>query len=313
MTDVRTKASWWACLVLSAIVAGAACGNGGGHPRVAATVEGMKIQSSDTEGLVDAYLQRHISDPQQQNLPRQQVTKFVIGYQIRLALLEHLATTMGISDQNEAELNSVVDLVDSDSYGLLGERKDDYVDSLRAGRLSKAIAQKLYPNIAVSDSELQDEYARRAPLLDRHWKATTKVATFTAQGFVDQLRARVGAGEPFEQAANALGAKGVGTVDVNPLTAQLGAPVLDAIGKTQLGQVSQAVPVGKEFVAVDVVQRQDLPRLTVDDLRAELTDALVEQQRYRRFQDWFDHELGKAKIAVDHAYGKWSSEYTRVT
>jgi predicted aminopeptidase len=53
--------------------------------------------------------------------------------------------------------------------------------------------------------------------------------------------------------------------------------------------------------------------MTLEDLRPDLTDTLAEQQRYRRFQDWFEHELGKAKIAVDHAYGKWSSKYTRVT
>lgn len=314
MSNARTKTPWFGFLLLVTIVAGVACGNGGGRPKVAATVEGIKVQSSDTEGLVDAYLQRHVSDPQQQqqNMPRQQVTKLVLGYQIRLALLEHVATTMGIFEEAE-ELDSAANLVDPDAYGLLGERKADYVNELRAGRLSKAIAKKLYPDVAISDADLQEEYTRRAPLLDRHWKATTKVARFSAQAAVDQLRARVAGGEAFEQAANALGAKGVGSVDVNPLVAPLGAPVLDAIGKLPPGQVSQAVPVEKEFVAVQVVQRQDLPRLTLDDLRPDLTDTLADQQRYGRFQDWFGHQLEKAKITVDGAYGKWSSKITRVT
>jgi hypothetical protein len=312
MTHVRTRTIWSAGLLVVAIVAGVACGGGGGRPKVAAVVEGMKIQSSDTEGLVDAYLQRHVSDPQQPNMPRQQVTKFVLGYQIRLALLEHTAATMGIAD-GEAELNTAADMVDPDAYELIGERREDYVNELRAGRLSKAIAKKLYPNVAVSDADLKEEYARRAPLLDRHWKATTKVARFTTAAPVDQLKSRVANGEPFEQAANALGAKGVGTVDVNPITAPLDAKVLDAIGQVPPGQVSPAVPVAKEFMAVLVVQRQDLPRMTLDDLRPDLTDALTEQQRYRSFQDWFEHQLEKAKITVDHAYGKWSSKSTRVT
>ena len=303
---------WAAFGLLVAVVAGVACGNGGGRPNVSAVVEGIKVRSSDTEGLVDAYLQRHVSDPQQPDMPRPQVTKLVLGYQIRLALLEHSAATLGISD-GEDDLKAAADLVDPDGYGLIGERREDYVNELRAGRLSKAIAKKLYPDVAVSDSDLRDEFARRAPLLDRHWKATTKVARFDTQAPVDQLRTRVANGEPFEQAANALGAKGVGTVDVNPLVAQLSAPVLDAIGKAPAGQVAPAIPLGKEFMAVLVVSRQDLPRMTLDDLRPELTDTMAEQQRYRMFQDWFERQLEKAKIAVDHAYGKWSSKYTKVT
>jgi PPIC-type PPIASE domain len=313
MNAVRMKLLWGLPCLLVTILGGVACGGGGGRPEVSAVVEGIDVRSSDTESLVDAYLQRHVSRPEQKPMPRPQISKLVLGYQIKLAFLEHTAATMGVSDEGAADLGEAADAVNPDAYGLIGERREDYVNELRAGRLSKAIAQKLYSDVAVSDADVREEYERRSPVLDRRWKATTKVARFTAQGPVDQLRPRVEKGESFEQAASALGAKAVATVEVNPLVAPLAAPVLDAIGQTPAGQMSKALPTDGEFLAVFVERRQELPRLTFDDLRPELTNTLVERQRYRMFQDWFDQQLAKAKIAVDGYYGKWNREATKVT
>lgn len=310
---MKLKQAMLPALVMTGLILGAGCGGSGGPPKVAAVVEGMKVQADDTEGLVDAYLERHVSDPQQQGMPRSQVSKLVLGYQIKLALLEHKAMAMAVSDEAGPELEEAADLVNPDGYALIGERRQDYVNELRAGRLSKAIAKKLYPDVDVSESDLLEEYERRAPLLDRHWKATTTVARFDSQAPIDQLRSRVTNGEPFDQVASAVGSKAVATVEINPLTAPLAAPVLDAIGKTPAGQMSAAVPLGKEFLVVFVTQRRDLPRLTLDDLRPELTDALSEQERYRLFQEWFGKQLEKAEISVDGHYGKWSPEYSRVT
>jgi hypothetical protein len=279
---------------------------------VAAVVEGTRIPSSETEAMVDAYLHRQTSQPMGEDTPRDQIAKGVLEYQIKLTTLEHLAATLGVSSEPSSYFDSTARLVQPEDTGRIGERPEDLARELQAGRLSQAMAKKLFPDVPISDAAVQAEFERRAPLLDRHWKATAQLARFGAEDPATQLRKRVGAGEKFADVASALGAADVGTVDVNPVVAPLPAGVLDALGKLTLGGVSDPIPAGGAWIVARLDSRQDVPRLTLDELRPELTDFLAERERQDRFQEWFQTKFAAAAVKVSSYYGKWDAQHTTV-
>jgi hypothetical protein len=149
---------------------GAGCSDGG-KPKVAAVVEGTKVSSAETETIVDAYLKRQQVAATGEDVPRDQIAKWVLEYQIRLTLVEHLASTMGVAGEPESYYGAAADLIQPDKYGRIGQRREDFARELRAGKLSEAMAEQLFPNISISDTAVAAEYQRRAPLLEGHQPA----------------------------------------------------------------------------------------------------------------------------------------------
>ncbi len=49
-------------------------------------VEGTKVSSAETETIVDAYLKRQQVAPTGEDVPRDQIAKWVLEYQIRLTV-----------------------------------------------------------------------------------------------------------------------------------------------------------------------------------------------------------------------------------
>ena len=298
----------------AAIVAvlGAGCSGGDGPPDVAAVVEGNEIPSAETEKIVDAYLQRQQEQAPEQALPRDEIAKFVVEYQIKLALVEHLASRLGVGGDPETAFDEAAGLIGEEGYRQIGQRQEDFARELQAGQLSQAMARHLYPEISVSEAAVAAEYERRAPLLDRAWTATAGLARFTTEESAARLKARVGEGEAFADAARALGADEVATTEINPVVAPLPASVLDAVGTLPEGAVSDALPAGGGWMVVRVENRQPVPRLTLEDVRAEITEFLVEQERGARFQEWFQKQFTEAEVKVNSYYGAWDPESTLV-
>lgn len=293
--------------VTAVAVLGAGCSDKG-KPEVAAVVEGTKVSSSETETIVDAYLKRQQVAPTGEDVPRDQIAKWVLDYQIRLTFVEHLAATMGVTSEPESYYGAAADLIQPDKYGRIGQRREDFARELRAGKLSEAMARKLHPTISISDTAVQTEYDRRGPLLDRTWKATAQLARFSTEEAAKELPAKVRAGEEFDTAAKALGADEVATTEINPVVAPLPAAVLDAVGQVPVGGVSEVIPAGTAWLVVRVENRQRVPRLTLGDLRPELTEFLAERERRDKFQEWFQQKFTRAKIKVASHYGKWNAK-----
>lgn len=306
---MKPRKSVVAVMAVAALAAG--CSDKG-KPTVAAVVEGTRISASETETIVDAYLQRQQVAPTGEDVPRDQIAKWVLEYQIRLTLVEHLASTLGVASEPESYYGAAADLIQPDKYGLIGQRREDFARELRAGKLSEAMAKKLYPSVSISDTAVAAEYQRRGPLLDRDWKATAQLARFSTEEAAKQLAEKAKAGEVFDVAAKALGADEVATTEINPVVAPLPAAVLDAVGQVAPGGVSDPIPTGPAWLVVRVEKRQDVPRLTIDDLRPELTDFLAERERSDRFQEWFQQKFSEAKVKVDSYYGKWDAKSTLV-
>jgi parvulin-like peptidyl-prolyl isomerase len=297
--------------VIAIAVLGAGCSKGGERPEVAATVEGTEVTSTETEAIIEAYLRRQQLQPTGEDVSRDQVAKWVLDYQIKLTFLEHLAGTLGVSSEPESYFGAAADLIRPEGYTSIGQRREDFARELRAGRLSQAMARKLHPEVSISDSALAAEYQRRGPLLDRNWKASAQIARFNAEETAAQVRSRLQQGEAFADAARALGADDVSTVDINPVVAPLPAAVLDAVGRLDPGGVSDPLPAAG-WVVIRLERRQTVPRLTLDDLRAELTEFLAERERHDLFQEWFQKKFGDAAVEVSSYYGKWDSELTMV-
>lgn len=300
------------CVAVAVAVLAAGCGKDK-RPQVAATVEGATIKSSDTEALLDAYEQRQTvqTDNSGPPLKRKQLAQTVLGYQIKVAFLEQLAKKMNVTVA--VDTDAAAEAVDPEAFKAFGLREEDFARSLRAGRLSKAIAEKLFPDVTVSDTAVRTEFDRRADDPFRPWKAKVKVARFTAQAPADKVRERVQAGEAFDQVASVLGAEGgVSAVDINPAVAELPATVLDTIGELQAGQVSPGIQTTTGWLSILVEHRGTVAKPTFDDLRPELTDYLVDQERARLFQDWFGKQFTTAKVKVDGYYGRWNPELRNV-
>src|SRR5213079_2209019 len=112
----------------------------------------------DTEAMVDAYLHRQTArsaQPMGEDTPRDQIAKGVLEYQIKLTFLEHLAATLGVSSEPTSYFDSTARLIQPEDTGRIGERPEDLARELQAGRLSQAMAKKLFPDVSISDAALQ--------------------------------------------------------------------------------------------------------------------------------------------------------------
>lgn len=116
-----------AAVVLVTALAG--CSRSSSAPDVAAVVEGTKIPAAQTEALLTTAGSGAPLDGDR----KQSLTNFVLLYQIKHALLRHLAEGMNISVE---------------ARGLTPEAE--------AGRLSEAMARRLFPDVA--DEERQGRF-----------------------------------------------------------------------------------------------------------------------------------------------------------
>ncbi len=126
-------------LVLVAAVTGG-CSGSGGAPDVAAVVEGTKIPVVETEALLDGHLKAQAAEDADHGHAvdgdrTRTVTRFVLLYQIKHALLRHLAREMNVSVDGAANPEA------------------------EAGRLSHAMAARLFPDIAAPEGEPADKAA----------------------------------------------------------------------------------------------------------------------------------------------------------
>ncbi|MGH8999276.1 MAG: peptidyl-prolyl cis-trans isomerase [Acidimicrobiia bacterium] len=283
-----------------------------GTPEVAAVVEGVEIPSSETEALVDAYLSRQKDPQQREDLPRDRIAVAALNYQVKLTFLEELAEEMGVEVKPTSYFESAAGAVSPEAFAAIGERPEDLARSLRAGRLSKAIATELFPNLTVSENAVRQEYERRVTEVDYTWQATVQVGLFDAQDPAAQVAERVAGGESFESAATALGADQVETLEIDPVAGRLPAKVLDAINALGEGEVSDAINSRQGWFTVFVTRRTETGKPTFEELSPEITRQLVEVEQANEFQKWFDEKFKEADVEVDGHYGEWNADLTAV-
>ncbi|HEY3239621.1 MAG TPA: peptidylprolyl isomerase [Acidimicrobiia bacterium] len=304
-----------AVLLLGGLTMG--CGSDG-PPEVAATVAGAEVRSSEVERLTDLYLRSDTSLETEAKvksaLGRDDAARFVLVYLIRLAYLERLAAEVGVDiSRKPADAMAAAGQASPEDLQALGWSRGDFVETFRAARLSRTIAERVLPDVTVADGELRQDYDRHPEAFGPSWEARVGVAFFDADAPARSVAERVGGGEGFVAAAQSLGARAATTLDrVTPLTA-LPPPVLQAVASAPLGQVSDPVSGGGGSVVFVVERRVDVPARSFDAAKEELRARRLDQERQRQFITWFDRRLGKEPVRVSGHYGRWDREHHLVT
>lgn len=162
---------WLAGVVVTAIAVAPAGGCSGPDPSpdVAAIVEGTRIRADETEALLQDQIAKQADDQDHEfdGERKRTITSFVLLYQIRHALLRHLAREMQVAVEPGG------------SPGIEAE----------AGRLSHAMAQWLFPDVAPPPDAPAGETAE---LVDRQRR------TLFAEWFDQQLStADISVNRPF--------------------------------------------------------------------------------------------------------------------
>jgi parvulin-like peptidyl-prolyl isomerase len=304
-------------LVALALVVGAGgCGDSG-PPKVAATVAGTELSSERVERLTTQWVKSQndqaLAAGKSGPVNRKQAAKLVLGFAIRSLFLEHLAAQMDIQDNPSALEALVPTEVPAAEFESAGWSRTDLEQALRDARLSKAIGEKVFPKVAVSEVELRQKYDRSADFFQQTWRSQIRVAHFDTEETARTLRGRAVTGDAFDAAARELGARQVGSLGLVSPATPLPAPVLEAISGLQAGQMSDPIPGGGGFLVMVADSREDGAAITFEEAKPELTKVLEDEQRQRLFFDWFGKQLGGAEVEVAGYYGKWDAASQLVT
>jgi hypothetical protein len=129
----RTTRRLLVCVLVTGAVLTGACSGSGSEPDVAAVVEGTKIPAAQTEALLEGHLKAELAQAgaaghELDGDRKQTLTHFVLLYQIKHALLRHLADGMHIA--------------------VTAEPGASLTPEAEAGRLSRAMAERLFPDVA---------------------------------------------------------------------------------------------------------------------------------------------------------------------
>jgi PPIC-type PPIASE domain len=303
-------------LTIPALFVASGC-SGGGPPRVAARVGGAVVPSSEVERLTRQWLRSttRIETDAAVRAPvgRKEAARNALTYLVRLAELDHLARDLAVdSGAPAADVERTAAETPSDDLAASGWSRPDFLETYRAARLSRAIATKVFADIPVSEADLHQDYARQPGGSSPAWDARVGIAYFDAEAPARQVADRVRTGVAFVDAAHALGAREATTLDPVTSATPLPAAVLDGVAKAPIGQVSAPMETGGGFVVFAVEARSQVPARSFDDMQADLRARHVDQERQRRFLDWFDHRLAAERIDVARYYGHWDPAHRLV-
>jgi hypothetical protein len=167
MAGADTRNIWRrrVAVALVALTAGVGCSGGGGSdgpPDVAAKVEGTSIPGDEVERLVVQYTEglknakgATLSDEAPKGpLPQKEARRFVLAFLIREAMLHKEAKDNGIDTAPDQTVDMSLESVAAEELAGSGWTRDTLRDSLVAATISKRLGEKLFPEVAVSPTEV---------------------------------------------------------------------------------------------------------------------------------------------------------------
>ncbi len=291
------------------------CGGGGGAPAVAADVEGTQITSAQVDELYQVFANtdaggESLQGVQGVKVAPEQIRATALSYRIKIAFMEFLAKREGAQPAPSATDESTYDeLAEIGSLKFSGFQGEDLAVAARMESIGKAIAAKLLPDVTVSREELQKAYDDRPELVGKSFRAKTGIAFMDSEASAAALKKELAKGTDFTAATDGLsGTVAAETVDVNPIT-PIQADLIEAVRKLKPGESSEpifydvgGVPV---YTVLYQITRKDLPALTLEEAKPELTQIVADAKRYEVFEDWLKKQYLTARITVDKYYGKW--------
>jgi len=297
------------------------CG-GGGAPEIAANVEGTEITSAEVDALYQVFANTDAGASGLQGVngvrvDPKQIRATALSYRIKIAFIEYLAKREGaVIPEDTTDDALYEELSQIGSLKVSGYQSTDLKVAARIEAISKAIAAKLLPEPTVSREELQQAYEERKDIVGKSFRATTGIAFMDSEASARQLKKALDAGTDFTKATDDLnGTLAAQTVDINPIS-PIQPELIDAVRKLDPGETSEPirydvgdVPV---YTVLYQVKRKDLPALTLEEAKPELTKIVQDHKRFLVFDDWLKKQYMTARITVDEYYGKWNPSFQAV-
>jgi hypothetical protein len=302
--------------VLVASLTAAGCGKSK-PPATAAEVNGTTVPSADVERLTTQYISASAGSTGQTlaegapltPLARKTGRRYVLEYLVRLTLLKQLAQDNGVTVQPDNLLDKAVGVAPDSEFAHSAYTREDLRNGLLAGNVSKKLAEKLFPNVAVSDSDVEKHWDTVKDRFKAGWSSTIRAAFLPTKTAAESLRQQVTAGAPFDDTATALGAAKAGSMgQVSSSSEELSPDLKNLIGTLHKGELSPPAQAADGYLVFLCEDREDTPERSLADVRGQVLAAAQDQKRQRLFADWLDEREKKAAVKVASFYGKWNRE-----
>jgi hypothetical protein len=307
--------------VLVASVAAAGCDKGSSKPpAVAAEVNDIKVPSADVERLTMQYIsasagaEGSVAKGPAAGQPLKPLDKkvgrrYVLEYLIKLTLLKQLAADNGVEADSEDLLDKALGVAPDSEFSHSAYTREDLRNGLMAGNVSKKLAEKLFPNVAVSDSDVEKHWDIVKDRFKAGWSSSIRAAFLPTKGAAEELRQKVTAGAPFDETATSLGAAKAGSMgQVTSGTEEVSVELRNVIGTLHKGELSPPAQAADGYLVFLCEDRQDTVEQTFTQVRPQVLAAVQDQKRQRLFADWLDTREKKAAVKVASFYGKWNQE-----
>jgi hypothetical protein len=286
-------------------------------PATAAEVNGTTVPSADVERLTTQYISASAGSTGQTlaegapltPLARKTGRRYVLEYLVRLTLLKQVARDNGVAAEPDNLLDKAVGVAPDSEFAHSAYTREDLRNGLLAGNVSKKLAEKLFPNVAVSDSDVEKHWETVKDRFKAGWSSTIRAAFLPTKEAAESLRQKVTAGAPFDDTATALGAAKAGSMgQVSSASEELSPDLKNLIGTLHNGELSPPAQAAGGYLVFLCEQREDTPERSLADVRGEVLAAAQDQKRQRFFADWLDEREKKAAVKVASFYGKWNRD-----
>jgi hypothetical protein len=282
------------------------------RPDIAAHVGEATVPSKDVEALASRYIRVGSVDEQHPAIPVKDGRRIVLNFLIKFALLNDLSSRASIAPVETAAIDAAIAALAPEELTKANLEPGDVRLSIEAGEISKRLAAKQFPNIAVSDFELKELFDKASARYAAGWTAKVRVAYFPTKDSAEQLRAKSPAAGAFETTATAFGATKAASMGAVSKGDALGEPVLKALESLPAGQLSEPLQAEGGWLVFLIDSRDDVAAKSFDEARPELLEELQDQKRQKLFVEWFDEQLKQAKVDVHKFYGAWESDRATV-
>jgi hypothetical protein len=301
---------------LAAALTATGCGKSK-PPATAAEVNGITVPSADVERLTTQYISASAGSTGQTlaegapltPLARKTGRRYVLEYLVRLTLLKQLAQDNGVAAEPDNLLDKAVGVAPDSEFAHSAYTREDLRNGLLAGNVSKKLAEKLFPHVAVSDSDVEKHWETVKDRFKAGWSSTIRAAFLPTKAAAESLRQKVTAGAPFDDTATALGAAKAGSMgQVSSASEELSPDLKNLIGTLHNGELSPPAQAADGYLVFLCEQREDTPERSLADVRGQVLAAAQDQKRQRLFADWLDEREKKAAVKVASYYGKWNRD-----